>query len=191
MARGPRSRCLSPPGHGAWGAGAGWQGQSLGLCWFLGHSSFSSPPLSREGLSPSFIPRQFWFLHLCFCPGSGITSRRAGTKDDFRSTFILRGFFPSRWLFFILHFSHPGLFFPTSSPSRVTGIPSLSEGSWGGLAPYPVLSHGRWEWGGITPRIFKTCVFLGGKPRGWAGLLGWQLLCLLLNWDQGLGSHSS
>lgn len=61
MARGLGADACAP-GHREWGAGAGWPGQgaqSVGLFWFLGHSSFSFPPLSREGLNPSFIPRQF------------------------------------------------------------------------------------------------------------------------------------
>lgn len=166
-----------PPGTqgvGSWS----WPGQgarSLGLCWVLGHSSFS-PSTSQGGFNPFLHPQAILVPPSVFLPGTGITSGRAGTKDDFRSTFILPLFFfpPLLLAFFHPTFLSSWSSFPTSSPSRGTGVPSLSEGSLGGLVPCPVPSRGRWEWGGITPnwelRIFcKPAFFWEESPGGGQG----------------------
>lgn len=171
MARGPRSSWLSPLGHRelelpgrdreprAWGCG-GFGGIPPFLpLHFPGRvEALPSPP---GGFGSSIC---VFAQALASPPGD------AGTKDGFRSTFILRGCFPPPLALFHPTFLSSWSSFPTSSPCRVTGVPSLSEGSLGGLLPFPVPSHGRWEWAGVTPnwelRIFTNRHFSGRKAPG-------------------------
>lgn len=95
------------PGQGA---------QSLGLCWVLGHSSFF-PSTSQGGFNPFLHPQAILVPPSVFLPGTGITSGRAGTEDDFRSTFILPLFFSSRPAgFFSSYISLILVFFPHLLP---------------------------------------------------------------------------
>lgn len=129
-----------PPGHRKWGAGAG-QGRepgAWGCVGFWGIPPFS-PPLPREGLIPSFIPRRFWFRRQCFCqalasPPAGLAPRMT-FEVHLSSLFFF--FLPSCWLFFILHFSHPGLLSPPPPhPEELEFHPSLR-------ALWEVWSHAR------------------------------------------------
>lgn len=130
-----------PPGHREWGAGAG-QGRepgAWGCVGFWGIPPFF-PSTSQRGFNPFLHPQAILVPPSVFLPGTGITSGRAGTKDDFRSTFILPLFFfflLSCWLFFILHFSHPGLLSPPPPhPEELEFHPSLR-------ALWEVWSHAR------------------------------------------------